>query len=272
MSLEPFFLPATSGQRFCLFHGVSVEAARGAFLYLHPFAEEMNCARRMAALQARALAQHGYAVLQIDLHGCGDSSGDFGDASWETWIEDALLAYGWLRGRINGPIWLWGLRAGCLLAVDAATRLEESINFLFWQPVVSGTQQLRQFLRMKLAADLAGKGIAAEMEKLHRDLARGNLVEVAGYQLAPELASGLEQAELLPARNVGRMLWLELSSGDTPTMRAISQKYLDAWKAVGFGVSARVLSGPMFWQSPQAEECPALMDATLQLLSNEALG
>ena len=40
------------------------------------WAEEMNKARRMAALQARLLAENGYAVLQIDLHGCGDSSGD----------------------------------------------------------------------------------------------------------------------------------------------------------------------------------------------------
>jgi alpha/beta superfamily hydrolase len=40
----------------------------------------MNKARRMAALQARALAALGYGVLLLDLHGCGDSSGDFGDS------------------------------------------------------------------------------------------------------------------------------------------------------------------------------------------------
>jgi alpha-beta hydrolase superfamily lysophospholipase len=70
MTFEAFFLPAASGQRFCLFHQPdSLTAARGAVVYVHPFAEEMNKSRRMAALQAKALAAAGYAVLQIDLHG-----------------------------------------------------------------------------------------------------------------------------------------------------------------------------------------------------------
>jgi len=80
---EPFFLPASRGERFCIFHPAA-GALRGAVLYLHPFAEEMNKSRRMAALQSRMLAARGIAVLQIDLFGCGDSSGDFGDASWAT--------------------------------------------------------------------------------------------------------------------------------------------------------------------------------------------
>ena len=100
MTLDAFYLPATTGQRFCLFHQPDGRRAwRGAVVYVHPFAEEMNRSRRMAALQARALAAAGFAVLQIDLHGCGDSSGDFGDASWEGWIEDVRLAAAWLRER-----------------------------------------------------------------------------------------------------------------------------------------------------------------------------
>ena len=80
---ESFFLPideGRNGQRFCLFHRAHGDVTKGSILYIHPFAEEMNKSRRMAALQARALAKAGYAVLQLDLLGCGDSSGDFGDA------------------------------------------------------------------------------------------------------------------------------------------------------------------------------------------------
>ncbi|MBN9422686.1 MAG: alpha/beta hydrolase, partial [Candidatus Accumulibacter sp.] len=121
MACEAFFLPATSGQRYCLFHRPATEgAARGALVYVHPFAEEMNKSRRMAAVQARALAAAGYAVLQIDLHGCGDSSGDFADASWAGWLDDVELACAWLRARCAAPLWLWGLRSGCLLAAEAA--------------------------------------------------------------------------------------------------------------------------------------------------------
>lgn len=135
--MQPFFLARDGGQRFCIFHAAAGKA-KGAVLYIHPFAEEMNKARRMAALQSRSLANAGYAVLQVDLLGCGDSSGDFLDATWLAWQEDIALAYHWLRTQTPAPLTLWGLRAGCLLAAQAAVDLEEQANFIFWHPVVCG--------------------------------------------------------------------------------------------------------------------------------------
>src|SRR5437763_12894742 len=116
-SAEPFFLRTGTGQRFCLFHSPAA-ACRGAVLYVHPFAEEMNRSRRMAALQARALSALGYGVLQIDLYGCGDSSGDFGDARWGLRKQDLAAGAAWLHQRLYQPITLWGLRLGALLAID----------------------------------------------------------------------------------------------------------------------------------------------------------
>ena len=71
--MQPFSLDVSGRSRFCLYHPPRrVDAvARGAIVYIHPFAEEMNFSRRMVALQARMLAAQGYAVLQIDLSGCG---------------------------------------------------------------------------------------------------------------------------------------------------------------------------------------------------------
>ena len=66
---EAFFLPVGGGQRFCIFHRPHGAEARAALIFLHPFGEEMNKSRRMAALQARALAAAGYAVL------CGEDDG-----------------------------------------------------------------------------------------------------------------------------------------------------------------------------------------------------
>lgn len=101
--MDAFFLPVGSGQRFAIFHPAQGGTARGLVAYVHPFAEEMNKSRRMAALQAKALAAHGYAVLQLDLLGCGDSSGDFGDASWQAWVDDVVLACQWLRRQGDAP-------------------------------------------------------------------------------------------------------------------------------------------------------------------------
>src|SRR5262245_3855900 len=92
---EVFFQPAVgrTGQRLYLHHRPRPEAApRGTVLHVHPFAEEMNKSRRMAALHARALAGAGFEVLQVDLAGCGDSSGEFGDATWDDWVADVVDA------------------------------------------------------------------------------------------------------------------------------------------------------------------------------------
>ena len=116
MAFEAFFLPASAGQRLALFHAPQAsEKPHGAVVYVHPFAEELNKSRHMAALQARAMAAAGYAVLQIDLLGCGDSSGDFGDATWEDWLADVALACDWLQRRTAAPLWLWGQRTGLSL-------------------------------------------------------------------------------------------------------------------------------------------------------------
>lgn len=269
MAPEAFFLPVANGQRFCLYHSPQGKA-KGALLYLHPFAEEMNKSRRMAALQSRLLAERGYAVLQIDLHGCGDSSGDFGDASWQSWLQDVRDAHAWLRTRCQAPLWLWGLRSGCLLAAEAATQLDEDANYLFWQPVISGKQFLQQFLRLKVAGEMLAGDSKGVMAELKQQLASGRLVEIAGYALSPGLAHGLEAAELSPPSRPGRLIWLELSTREDATLAPASVKRLEQWQTAGHATSSAVLPAPTFWQTTEIEEAPALLEATLAALEARA--
>lgn len=263
MALEAFYLPASSGQRFCLFHRPDVQApGRGAVVYVHPFAEEMNKSRRMAALQARALAAAGHAVLQIDLHGCGDSSGDFGEASWESWLDDVQLACAWLQERSGGDLWLWGLRTGCLLASEAAARIGRPSNLLLWQPVLSGKQFLQQFLRLKLAGEMLGGDGKGVMDRLRAQLAQGESLEVAGYRLSPGLANGLERAELVPAGQSARIEWIELSAKPDGALSPLAGARLEKWRAAGLAARGRVVNGPAFWQTTEIAECPALLEAS----------
>ncbi|MDO9235774.1 MAG: hydrolase 2, exosortase A system-associated [Aquabacterium sp.] len=280
MQAEAFFLPIGDGQRFCLFHAAQTSDIRGLVLYVHPFAEEMNKARRMAALQARALAQAGYAVLQIDLLGCGDSSGDFGDATWEQWVNDVVLGCRWLRSKDNAqgvaadqiPLWLWGLRAGCLLAVDAARQMDEVCNFLFWQPPAAGKTLLQQFLRLKVAGDMMGGQSKGIMETMRQRLASGSPVEIAGYMLSSGLASGLEQASLVPpmasTRSSQRLEWLELSTREDASLSPASAKTIAQWQQAGLSVGSHVALGPAFWQTTEIEDAPGLIAATTAALSN----
>ncbi len=277
MSSQAFFLPAENGQLFCLFHPairpVSLPPL-GQVVYVHPFAEEMNKSRRMAARQSRALAQAGFDVLQIDLLGCGDSSGDFGDATWADWLKDVALACEWLRARANTanqdlprpPLWLWGLRAGCLLAAQAAHTLPEPCNFLFWAPTPAGKPLLQQFLRLKAAADLASGNAKAVMDSLRADLANGQPVEVAGYMLAPALTNGLEQATLTPPVSethpaAGQVVWFELSTREDASFTPVTSKAIAQWQQVGFVVHSQLVNGPAFWQTTEIEDAPALIAA-----------
>ena len=276
--LQAFFLPAGDGrvgQRFCLFHRAQGPRMRGAVLYVHPFAEEMNKSRRMAALQARALARAGYAVLQLDLLGCGDSSGDFGDATWNDWVGDVVLGSKWLlsqqrRGdgssQDNSVLWLWGLRAGCLLATQAARQLDVKCHFLFWQSPATGKPLWQQFLRLKVAGDMLGGGAKGAAEALRQQLKNGTPVEVAGYQISPGLALGLEEATLTPSaenRRTARVVWLEMSTRADAELSPVSTRTIVDWQRSDFEVVSQVVTGPAFWQTAEIEDAPALIAATM---------
>ena len=270
MRSEAFFIPvgsATGDQRFCLFYPAQGDKLHGLVLYIHPLAEEMNKSRRMAALQARAFAQAGYAVLQIDLHGCGDSSGGFGDANWQDWVNDVVLGNRWLRERHVDrlPLWLWGLRAGCLLAVEAAQQLDEACHFIFWQAPASGKLLLQQFLRLKVASDMLNGNTSNVMSDMRRNLASGASQEIAGYMLSPALASGFEQASLAPpfsTTTTQRLVWLEVSPQEDPCLSPASTRILATWHQAGFETTSQLIRGPAFWQASEIEEVPALIAAS----------
>lgn len=272
MALEAFFLPACPGRRFALLHLPDGQAVRkGAVVFVPPFAEELNKSRRMVALQSRALAAAGHAVLQVDLLGCGDSSGDFAEATWESWLADVELACAWLERRIaDVPLWLWGLRTGCLLANDAANRMSRPVNLLFWQPVLSGKQFLQQFLRLKLAAELLGGESKGVIERARSQLRDGQAVEVAGYLLAAALAAGIEKADLLLPHRSGRVEWLEISGKAEATLSPAAQARLAQWHAAGQTTRSHLVGGPPFWQTSEIAECPELIETTLDALAGVA--
>lgn len=272
---QAFFLPVdlqapSAGQRFCLFHPARGSARRGRILYLHPFAEELNTTRRVVAQQARALAAAGYAVLQIDLTGCGDSTGDFADATWAAWLEDAALAHRWLSQSASGPLWIWGMRSGALLAAEFLQTLAEPTHLLLWQPVVSGQQMLQQFIRLHTAGQWLGAGKPDEQTPAQL-IAQGQSVEIAGYTVSPALAQSMAHARLKPpaTKAGGRVIWIELAKQADTAMNPSSEKELSAWRTAGWQVNAQAIKAPAFWQTVTTEDAPALISATLATMAAE---
>jgi exosortase A-associated hydrolase 2 len=273
VSPSPFYLEAPDGNRFCLFHPAAGGTVRGAILYLHPFAEEMNKSRRMAALQSQALARAGHAVLQIDLMGCGDSSGDFGDAHWGAWIADAVTGAAELRRRCSGPVWYWGLRTGALLAADAAARDDEAAGLLLWSPVESGSRYLTHLLRMKRAGSLSTGEAPPRVDALRKALDDGQPVEIGGYRVSPDMARDLETIELAElARHIRPMpvRWIETGAGREPGAGAGAPPGLDSLRAHTDDLRFRRVDGPAFWQTAEIETVPALVEATLEEIGHRA--
>jgi exosortase A-associated hydrolase 2 len=265
----PFFMPARPGQRFCLFHqSAPGTTPRGAILYVHPFAEELNKSRRMAAMQARAFAASGFSVLQIDLHGCGDSSGDFSHARWQTWKQDLALALGWLARRSDGPVSIWGLRLGALLALDvsgdAALELGPVIDrVILWHPVFKGKVHLDQFLRLRLASQMLSD--AASAPAARAILAGGASVEVAGYEVTPELAAQIDGADATLATPPVPVHWFELAVDGDGGVAPAAMNQARRWQAAGVALSLHAVRGQPFWSATENLECPALLAATTAL-------
>jgi exosortase A-associated hydrolase 2 len=264
---EALFIGRGAGRRFVVcWHPPAGVARRGAVLFVPPFAEEMNKSRRMVALTAAALAARGFTVLRIDLGGCGDSAGRLDQMTWHGWLDDLETAWRWLHGATGAVPWLWSLRAGALLAHAAAPRLAAIAGQVLWQPVLSGKQYLTQFLRMRVAADafaLPDPSQRASTGSLMAALAAGEAVDVGGYRTPPAIALPLAASELDTTLHAGNAYWLEVAVADPATLAPGSRAHIARWQAAGQRITASAVNGPQFWATPEIEDCPALVAATV---------
>jgi len=265
---SPCFIDGSAGRLFALHHPAAITVLpRRALIYVAPFAEEMNRARRTAALQARALAEKGIDALLLDLFGTGDSEGDFRDARWQIWLEDIAAGARWLRERRIEIIGLWGLRLGALLAVAAASSAAGQFQrLLLWQPVVDGKNMLTQVLRIRVAAGMHGQAPRETTDTLRRALAAAGSIEVAGYEISADLAQALDAARMdrMPLPPGLRVDLFELGGEQGLTMPV--QRTLQLWRDAGLRTSATVVSGEQFWAVQEAAPAMGLIEATTAVI------
>lgn len=236
----------------------------------------MNKTRHMVALQAKAFSDLGYGVFQIDLFGCGDSCGEFKESRWEIWKQDILCALKWIM--TNTPskqVNLWGLRLGALLILDFIRDYKSDFtvkNIVLWQPVLDGHAYLTQFLRMNLVKNLhlnghQNRGSVNQLRKLSHF---GKLLEIAGYELAPELIDTIDNLKL------NEMLvteievhWFDIVSDLAQPITPAKRKIMDAWDSVNGNLHVHSVVGPAFWATQEITECPNLLSATTKIFTNQ---
>lgn len=269
--MEAFFLPAHNGSRFCVFYPAQAPS-RGNILFAPPFAEEMNKSRRMVALQARAFAQKGYAVLVLDLMGTGDSSGDFSEARWETWREDLALGASWLAARETGPLIVWGMRTGALLALDSTQKnILNPQQILLWQPVLSGETFMTQFLRLRLAGDmLSGNKSEGGVQALRAELKQGQSVEVAGYDLAPALAEAIDSLHMERLDPALPVHWLEIVAEVGRSPPPAAQRVMESWRRLNVDLYLDIVPCEAFWTTQEITVCLSLLHASQSQLVGRA--
>lgn len=274
----PLFLDGPKGRLFAMFYPPADEVGGdgAAALFLPPFAEEMNRARYMAALLGRSLSARGVGCLALDLYGTGDSAGDFADARWEIWRQDAVAAHDWLAANGYGNVSVVGLRLGACLALDAFAPGGDTLRrFVLWQPVLNGATLINQFLRTRVAGSIGGgaaggDGAAREDTKsLRRRLAAGEALEVGGYRLAPELAASIEELRLaeLALGAAKPLVWLDCAASEGAEFTPAAQTAIAGLRESGADVDARTVAGEAFWVIEETTMAPALLEATAEAIA-----
>lgn len=270
-ALQPAFLTGTAGRLFVSCFAPAAGTDRW-LLFVPPFAEEMNKSRRMMARLGHALAAHGIGLCLPDLYGTGDSEGDFRDARLAIWQQDLADTAGWLQQQHNcRQLQLGGLRYGALLAMQVREQLPASGSCLLWQPLAGGKQQLTQFLRLRQAAAIMGGG-GETLKDMQARLAGGESLEVAGYQLHPQLAAALAEqdlAGLAPPSSLA-VHWLEVARDPQRGVTPVSARVIEAWQGQGSRVSVRAVAGDPFWSTQELVDAPALVSASVEWLAQEA--
>ena len=264
VSLAGHFIDGSRGRIFVLARAPA--RPHGCVLVLPPFAEEMNKCRRMVSQACLGLAACGVASLVVDLYGTGDSGGDFGDADWAGWREDAGRAAQWAAQQGLRVTGLLAIRLGGALAVQSveAGQVAPVARTVLWQPVFDGARHLTQFLRLRTAASLM-EDRKETVSELRGRLKGGEVVEVAGYALAPRLAAELDAIavpERLP-QGFGETCWMELCREEGAEWPAPATRLLENSRSAGQLVHGRTFVGEPFWTSTEIVVNEAVIEATV---------
>jgi pimeloyl-ACP methyl ester carboxylesterase len=130
---------------------VGARTALNCFIFVPPFAEEMNRSRRLLSLLSHKLANNGHRAILYDLPGTGDSQLDFAQARLSHWIETTQTIMS--AQPLEAQIYLIGVRFGAALAASAD---DGKAQIAMIAPVMSGASTLRTYTRISSPAEADG--------------------------------------------------------------------------------------------------------------------
>jgi hypothetical protein len=180
------YVEVSGGHLYTVLHGPANPVAR--VLLVGPFAPERHYSYIPWVQWARFLATKQIEILRYDYRGVGESSGVFGDMTFDNWCEDVAVLANWLKARSpEVRLVLHGLELGALLASKS---FAEGIGdaLLTWAAPPNANEVLRAALLRRIAIDHIFNG--AVERKTFSDYVQQldtEIIEVEGYQLSRKL-------------------------------------------------------------------------------------
>ncbi len=245
------------------------KSPRAAFVFCYPFGDERKSSCRAFAQTARAFAEAGMAVLRFDYRGCGDSGGDFSEATLEGWLEDAQAAVAALKSRTGArAIGFLGLRFGAMLAACAAEKEPDAAHLILWEPILDGRSYFAADLRKKLIKEMMTRGKSSgRRTDLLEQLERGEgYIDMDGYKVTGALYAGLAALNLPSriGRFPGRCFLCQVSFTDKVGIHVNSLK--EAYVKGGATAEIGAVVEEPFWSKVDFAGCPKLIAATMDWL------
>lgn len=223
------FFPSGSRRLYGFLHrpratGSPLAVGPAAVVFVHPFMEERQDAHPYLRSLAAEVAARGLWALRFDLHGCGDSEGEWEDATVASWLDDIRAACDFARAQSGVErVILCGLRFGATLAALADVGAERAPLAMI-QPVVKGVTYSMDVLRAYLAAEMVlTKKAGVTRDALVERLRLGGTVNVFGYHLTAAQFDGIRAIDLTHSLLSYPSPAIVIDVVKTPTARASNE-------------------------------------------------
>jgi hypothetical protein len=232
-----------------------------------PFAEERKSSARVMTLAARQLCHYGFYVLRFDYTGCGESDGDFQDATMEMWKSDIGHARTFVTGRTGvDSCGALGIRLGATLLAD--TVIPGMWEFaVLWAPALFGATYLADYCRRIAASRLVSDKHSSEVGSVTH--VEGTHVDIGGYWLSDESRAQLQALSLprQPCCKARAAIVVSLSAAGRGALREHAQVCQDIVWQDGPTRVANVRARP-FWVTASRYDPRELVDVTAAYLSD----